>query len=197
MKQEKEFARNRLMALCSRREISSAQAREKLLKMLPDATAKEADEIVGSLKAAGYIDDARFAGAFTRDRLRFSKWGPQKILKGLSDAGVEKTIAEQAVEAEETLALKVLSDLLSKKRKELETRQEKKVAEYKTKLEALQRELSSIQQGDFRQKASLQRKIYALQMKMRMGALQVREALAAYARTKGFPTELIDRCGIK
>ncbi|MBQ1885655.1 MAG: RecX family transcriptional regulator [Bacteroidales bacterium] len=197
-----ERARTKLMALCSRREISSGQARTKLLRWL-EADTSGAEKVVDELVREKYIDDSRFARAYTRDKLRFSKWGPEKILRGLGDAGVERSIAEEAVNSEENLSLEVLSELLSKKRKELERKAEKKDAGLRLKLEGLQRELEELESpGDsadvkeyYKRKASLQRKIYAIQMKLRTSSLQTKEALNAYASSKGFPSRLTAALG--
>lgn len=195
-------AKARLMAECSRREISSGQARQMLIRWLSkdspptEKQEKEIEEIISSLKKDKYIDDARFAKAFTRDKLRFSKWGPEKILRGLSDAGVDKSIAEEAINEQEDLAIQVLTDILSKKRKDLEKKAEKKAAEDKSKLESLERQLKDldVQKKDYyKQKTALLRKIYALQTKLRNSSLQTKASLIAYARTKGFPSSLIER----
>ena len=197
-----ERARTKLMALYSMREISSGQARTKLLRWL-EADTSGAEKVVDELVREKYIDDSRFARAYTRDKLRFSKWGPEKILRGLGDAGVERSIAEEAVNSEENLSLEVLSELLSKKRKELERKAEKKDAGLRSKLEGLQRELEELESpgdsGDvkeyYKRKASLQRKIYAIQMKLRTSSLQTKEALNAYASSKGFPSRLTAALG--
>ena len=191
-------AKARLTAECSRREISSGQARQMLIRWLSkdspltDRQEKEIEETISSLKKDKYIDDARFAKAFTRDKLRFSKWGPEKILRGLSEAGVEQSIAEEAVNDQEDLALQVLADLLSKKRQDLEKKAEKKAAEDRSKLESLERQLKDSKEC-YKQRASVQRKIYALQTKLRNSSLQSKAALVAFARTKGFPSKLIEK----
>lgn len=180
-------AKTRLMAECSRKEVSARQARQWLLKHeIPESEIKQ---IVNSLVKDKYIDDSRFAKAFTRDKLRFSKWGPDKIMTGLSDAGVDKAIAEQAIKEEETLSLQILSDLLSKKQKELERKQEKKIAETKSQIQLLYKKLNQLQnQKDStpKDKVSIQRKIYALQTKIRTSNQQIRAALMAFAVRKGF-----------
>ena len=191
-------AKARMTAECSRREISSGQARHKLIQWLSkdspltDRQEKEIEETISSLKKDKYIDDARFAKAFTRDKLRFSKWGPEKILRGLSEAGVEQSIAEEAVNDQEDLALQVLADLLSKKRQDLEKKAEKKAAEDHRKLKVLERQLKDSKEC-YKQRASVQRKIYSLQTKLRNSSLQSKAALVAFARTKGFPSKLIEK----
>ena len=191
-------AKARLTAECSRREISSGQARQMLIRWLSkdspptEKQEKEIEEIISSLKKDKYMDDSRFARAFTRDKLRFSKWGPEKILRGLSDAGVDQSIAEEAVNQQEDLAIQILTDLLSKKRQDLEKKAEKKAAEDRSKLESLERQLKDSKEC-YKQRASVQRKIYSLQTKLRNSSLQSKAALVAFARTKGFPSKLIEK----
>ena len=180
-------AKNRLMAECSRKEISAHQARQWLMKHeIPESETKQ---IVNTLVKDKYIDDSRFAKAFTRDKLRFSKWGPEKILQGLGDAGIDKSIAEQTVKEEESLSLQILSDLISKKQKELEKKQEKKIAETQKQIELLKEKLGDIETQ--KERAALQRKIYAFQTKIRTSNQQIRSALMAFAVRKGFSVSQI------
>jgi len=195
------------MAECSRKEMSAAQARQKSLKYLPEGeSAKSADEIVAYLKGEKYVDDARFAKAYTRDKLRFSKWGPEKILRGLLEAGVEKSLAGDTVASEADLALSVLRDLLSRKRAELEKKTKAKVAEGNRQAEKLEEQLSILEErlaGErdeaerkdlFKQRASLQRKVYSLRMKARMSSQVIRSSLVAFARGRGFTSGQIKDC---
>ena len=183
-------AKNRLMAECSRKEISTGQARALLAKWLDTGTdTKAVKEIINSLVKDKYIDDSRFAKAYTRDKLRFSKWGPEKIMTGLSDAGIDKAIAEQTVKEEEPLSLQILSDFLSKKKAELEKKQEKKIAETKKQIELLKGKLGDIETQ--KERAALQRKIYALQTKIRTSNQQIHAALMAFAVRKGFSVSQI------
>lgn len=174
------------MAECSRKEISTVQARALLSKWLDTGTnTKAVKEIINSLVKDKYIDDSRFAKAYTRDKFRFSKWGPEKIMTGLSDAGIDKAIAEQTFKDEEPLSLQILSDLLSKKKAELEKKQEKKIAETKKQIELLKGKLNDIETQ--KERAALQRKIYTLQTKIRTSNQQIRAALMAFTVRKGFP----------
>lgn len=193
-------AKARLTAECSRREISSGQARQMLIRWLSkdspltDRQEKEIEETISSLKKDKYMDDSRFARAFTKDKLRFSKWGPEKILQGLSDAGVDKTIAEQAIKEEEALCFQILSDLLSKKKVELERKQGRKTAEAQKQIELLKEKLSDIdsQSSGYdpqiqKERAAFQRKIYSLKTKIRTSDQQIRSSLMAFSIRKGFP----------
>ena len=183
-------AKNHLMAECSRKEISTGQARALLAKWLDTGTnTKAVKEIINSLVKDKYIDDSRFAKAYTRDKLRFSKWGPEKIMTGLSDAGIDKAIAEQTVKDEEPLSFQILSDLLSKKKAELEKKQEKRIAETKKQIVLLKGKLGDIETQ--KERAALQRKIYAFQTKIRTSNQQIRAALMAFAVRKGFSLKQI------
>ena len=195
-----------MMAECSRKEISTSQARAKLLKWLeqpdeealPQSLKTAIEQIIASLVKDKYIDDSRFAKAFTRDKLRFCGWGPEKILRGLSDAGIDKSIAEKAVKEEEALSLQILSDLLSGKRRELEKKQDRKIAEAQSQMELLREKLGEMESQSsgfdpvmLKERASLQRKLYALQTKIRTSNQQIRAALLAFATRKGFPLKQI------
>lgn len=194
-------AKNRLMAECSRKEISAHQARAKLLKWLnqsdeeaqPQSSKTAVEQIIASLVKDKYIDDSRFAKAFTRDKLRFCGWGPEKILRGLSDAGIDKSIAEKTIKEEEALSLQILSDLLSRKRRELEKKQDRKIAEAQSQMEHLKEKLGEMERQSYgfdpvtlKERASLQRKLYALQTKIRTSNQQIRASLLAFATRKGF-----------
>ena len=45
-----------------------------------------------------YVDDCRFAGAYVRDKARFSKWGKVKIAYNLKMLGVGKEIVSRVLE---------------------------------------------------------------------------------------------------
>lgn len=74
-------ARARLEALCSRSEQCSADALHKLASW--GIYGDTAGEIIDSLIDRRYIDDARFARAFTSDKYRFAGWGRHKIRSAL------------------------------------------------------------------------------------------------------------------
>jgi len=66
-----------LMRLCARAEKSSGDA---LRLMRTWGVAEEARrEVLRKLTAQGFIDDARYAGAFVRDKIRLAGWGARKI----------------------------------------------------------------------------------------------------------------------
>ena len=56
-------------------------------------------EVLRKLTAQGFIDDARYAGAFVRDKIRLAGWGARKIrtalrAKGVADAAIDAALAE-------------------------------------------------------------------------------------------------------
>lgn len=86
----------RLEAMCARAEHCAGEMREKLRGWkIPQA---DADKIVASLIEHRFVDDARFARAYARDKLLFSKWGKRKIAQGLALKRVDRDIARQAIE---------------------------------------------------------------------------------------------------
>ena len=105
---------SRFQALCSRSEQCSADILRKLLKTFEGDESK-AQEVLDSLKADKFVDDARYAAAFARDKARLEGWGPLKIRfklrgKGISDADIEAGLGQvDADEAEEKLYRLVLA----------------------------------------------------------------------------------------
>lgn len=82
-----EQALQRLAALCSQGEHSSAEIRAKALQwQLSEA---DADRLIDYLTDERYIDDERYCKAYANDKLRYNHWGRFKIrqmlhLQGLS-----------------------------------------------------------------------------------------------------------------
>ena len=111
-----EQALQKLAALCSKAEHSSGEMREKMRRwqLAPDTQ----ERIIGRLTAERYIDDARFARLFARDRLRFAAWGERKISAALFRKGIDKATADEAlaqITDEEWLA--ALRPLIAAKRR--------------------------------------------------------------------------------
>ncbi len=102
---------NGLQAQCVRREYCTSDIYSKALKRC-GGDAGHAREIVESLRSDGFVDDARYAAAFAREKSSLTGWGPVKIrlalaAKGLSrediDAGLAETDAEAAADRLERL----------------------------------------------------------------------------------------------
>ena len=108
---------SRLQAQCVRREYCTKDIYEKALKALAKADGEREDaaggfknsarsqdgfeeaarQICDALAADGFVDDARYAAAFARDKSSLSGWGPVKITRALMAKGVSREIALSAL----------------------------------------------------------------------------------------------------
>ena len=70
-------ALERLETLCAKAERCSWELQRKLI--LWKIETEDAAEIMDSLHRRRFVDDARFARAFARDKSRFQGWGRRKI----------------------------------------------------------------------------------------------------------------------
>lgn len=100
-------ALERAMALCSKSEKCRHDIMMKLKawKLTGD---KENDTIMQELEDDKFIDEKRYAAAFTRDKIRFNKWGRIKIRamlrsRGISDPDIEHGLG--AIDHEEYLRM--------------------------------------------------------------------------------------------
>lgn len=121
-------ALERLQVACSKAEYCSGQIKRKLLrwrqKDLLEGRAgfsdEQIEEIINKLVGDRYVDEARFAGAYVRDKARFSKWGKVKIAYNLRNMGVsEHIISSSLAENEALLGGDTLDQLLERKYKQL------------------------------------------------------------------------------
>lgn len=85
----------RLEALCVKAERSTGEMRRKLRTW--GIAGADADRIVASLVERRFVDDARFAAAYVRDKFRFQRWGRLKIRAGLVAAGVPAPLIADAI----------------------------------------------------------------------------------------------------
>jgi regulatory protein len=99
---------SRLQKLCSKAEYCEADIYRKALKAL-DGDAQAAAKVLASLKEDRYVDNARYAAAFARDKANFQGWGPVKIrfqlrAKGVSEADITQALQEiEPAKAEEKM----------------------------------------------------------------------------------------------
>ena len=84
-----------LMRMCARSERSSGDAL-RLMKRW-GLTNEDAHKVLVHLQTERFIDDARYAEAFVRDKLNLSGWGAYKIKMALRTKGVSKDIIEEVV----------------------------------------------------------------------------------------------------
>ena len=111
---------SRLQRLCSRAEYCAQDMYRKALKDLEGDSAAAA-RVVASLKADKYIDDARYASCFAREKSTLQGWGPVKIRFQLRGKGIsEEDIAAGLSEIEAPKADAKLRRLVQEKYKTLE-----------------------------------------------------------------------------
>ena len=87
---------DRLQRLCSRAEYCSFDISRKALKSL-EGDEKAAARVVESLVRDRYVDDARYACAYARDKFSLQGWGPVKIRYALRMKGITGSIADEAI----------------------------------------------------------------------------------------------------
>ena len=84
-----------MMRLCAVREYCRSDIRHKLAALPP----AEAQEVLDTLCREGFVDDARYARAFARDKSALQGWGSLKIKLALQkkaiDAGAIATAMEE------------------------------------------------------------------------------------------------------
>ena len=89
---------SRLQKLCSKAEYCKADIYRKALKDL-EGNESEARKVVEALVEDRYVDDARYASAFAREKAGIQGWGPIKIrfqlrAKGVSDEDITAALAD-------------------------------------------------------------------------------------------------------
>lgn len=129
----KEQALNRLTGECSRNEMCSGQVRAKLEKWMAAQkavilTQPDIEEIIKTLTKEKFIDDARFAGAYIRDRYKFYGWGPRKAEFQMKALGIPVEIIKEAIAAESQLAAETLKRIVAAKSAEVKRHSERAVS---------------------------------------------------------------------
>lgn len=111
----------RLSALCAASEQCEADLRAKMQRWLmsdPDAS-----QVIGRLRAEGFIDDERYARAFCHDKARFNGWGRRKIAYQLATKGIGKaTIGIALQEVDDDQQAQELERLLRAKARQMANR---------------------------------------------------------------------------
>ncbi|MBR5905387.1 MAG: RecX family transcriptional regulator [Bacteroidales bacterium] len=120
MDSEQKKVLDRLEAQCSKREYCVSDVRTKAFKAL-DGDSNRAAEVVDSLVKDKFVDDARYAGAFAREKSALTGWGVVKIRYALRAKGIApETIAEALEDIDAGKAADKLEKLMAAKRKSLE-----------------------------------------------------------------------------
>lgn len=88
--------RLRLAGLCARTEQSPYDLRHKILKA--GLSAEQSDSILNFLIENRYLDERRFAKAYSTDKVKFSGWGRLKIRSGLAAKHIAPEFIKDALE---------------------------------------------------------------------------------------------------
>ena len=112
---------SKVAALCSKTEKCSSEVCNKLVSW---GTGDElAEKIIKKLRAEKFIDDARYASFFVKDKFRFNKWGRIKIGYMLRQKKISSEIINQALfEIDEDDYTEALSKILQEKAKKISTK---------------------------------------------------------------------------
>ena len=107
-------AMNRAAALCARSEQAPGDIREKLMKW--GLVGEDVSHILLQLTQQGFLDEARYAKAFVKDRFAFNGWGRIKIAYQLKQKGIPCDVIDEAMTAiDETQYRERLTELLQSK----------------------------------------------------------------------------------
>lgn len=86
----------RMAGLCAGAEQCSADIRNKILRQ--GFSPEETERMIAYLQRNMYLDDSRFARAYSVDKVRFSGWGRMKIKMGLRAKGISDSDISMALE---------------------------------------------------------------------------------------------------
>jgi len=115
-----EQAKSKLEALCSQRELCEKDVRDRLQRW--GIGNDEGDKIVKHLIQERYVDDARFARFFAKDKHNLSHWGRTKITFELRNRKIPSSIIEEAIaQIPDEGYEEQLEEMLMKKRKSIKT----------------------------------------------------------------------------
>lgn len=105
----------RLQRQCARAESCTFDVRRKAVKALEGDT-EAAERIVASLVKDRFMDDARYAAAFAREKAALQGWGPVKIRFQLRGKGIpDETITEALGEVDTAKAAAKLDKLAAER----------------------------------------------------------------------------------
>lgn len=117
---------HRMAAYCS----TAERCRQDVQKKTKEAglSADAAERIISRLQKERFIDEARFAGSFVNDKLRFNKWGRIKIAYELGKRDIPPDVKQKALDGiAETEYQSVLVSLLKEKKKTIKARDEREL----------------------------------------------------------------------
>lgn len=130
---EKTFLLNKLLKLCSQKEICINDAYEKMQDS--DLKHDEKDEIIKILCQKGFIDEKRYAKAFVHDKIFINKWGKVKIkyylkLKKINEQLISNALSEIEKEEYIKIFLSVAKTKLKSIKENNEIKRKQKLIQY-------------------------------------------------------------------
>lgn len=109
----------KLLKYCAYQERNEQQVRLKLLNL--KASVSIQNKIIRFLKENNYLNEARYAQAQIRGKLRQNKWGKLKIKRHLQSKNIgNDIIANEMIEINEDEYLATIEKLIDRKLKQLE-----------------------------------------------------------------------------
>ena len=115
-------AMNRAAALCARSEQAPGDISEKLTKW--GLSREDVSHIVQQLIQQGFLDEARFAKAFVKDRFAFNGWGRLKIAYQLKQKRIPGDVIDEAMTAIDEIRYRErLTELLQAKWRKVKERE--------------------------------------------------------------------------
>jgi regulatory protein len=118
-----EAALSRAMALCSRMEYCRDDIRRKSRDW--GLTDDECEKILKYLLKENFINEERYARAFTRDKFRYNKWGRLKIAAHLKSKNIDpETIRSALAEIDDDEYLGMLKNLIASHKKTIKAKNE-------------------------------------------------------------------------
>jgi len=107
-------ARTKIFHFCSYRERTVGEVIEKLQKFRLGNPLIE--KVVRELQEEGFLDETRYAQAFSNDKFKFNKWGRLKIRRALKQKGISEDFIERGLDSISTEEYdSILNNLLNKK----------------------------------------------------------------------------------
>lgn len=104
----------RLESLCAQSEQCTLDLRQKLYRW--EISSGDSEKIIKKLIETRFVDDARFAVAYCRDKYRFNHWGRMKIVYGLRAKQIASNDIKEALNAiDEKEYMEILTSVVKSK----------------------------------------------------------------------------------
>jgi len=114
-------ALNKAMAQCSRRENCISDISNKLISW--NVGENDTEKIIALLLKENFINEQRFAAAFTKDKFNYNKWGKIKIAAHLKAKKIPGDIIKTALYSiDYDHYIKVLKDLITLHRRSVKAK---------------------------------------------------------------------------